>query len=182
MALNRRQFIQRCTLLYGSILLFPACHVSGSKTSYYSFSEEVGECIGAISEQFIPADDFPGAKDAGVVNFIDKLLFQRFPDLKEKYLKGIEAVEASARDSFGKSFASLAWDQQMLFLQKMERGELVIDRWKDISQSEFFEMILRHTMQGFYGSPRHGGNKNYVSYRMMKVDFPLLIGQNRYGK
>ena len=66
--------------------------------------------------------------------------------------------------------------------EKMERGELAIDRWKDISQSEFFEMILRHTMQGFYGSPRHGGNKNYVSYRMMKVDFPLLIGQNRYEK
>lgn len=182
MVSSRRQFIKQCTLLYGSILLFPGCVVPGSKTSYFSFSEEVGNCIGAICEQFIPADDFSGAKEAGVVNFIDKLLYQRFPKLKEKYLKGIQAIEACACDSFGKSFTSLTWDQQTLFLQKMERGELVAGRWKDISQSEFFEMILRHSMQGFYGSPRHGGNKNYISYRMMKVDFPLLIGQNRYGK
>jgi hypothetical protein len=35
-------------------------------------------------------------------------------------------------------------------------------------------------MQGFYGSPRHGGNSNYVSYKMMKLDYPHVMGQNRY--
>jgi len=35
-------------------------------------------------------------------------------------------------------------------------------------------------MQGFYGSPRHGGNKNNVSYKMMRLDYPVIIGQNRY--
>jgi gluconate 2-dehydrogenase gamma chain len=35
-------------------------------------------------------------------------------------------------------------------------------------------------MQGFYGSPRHGGNRDYVSYKMMKLDYPHVIGQNRY--
>ncbi|SFS39221.1 gluconate 2-dehydrogenase gamma chain [Porphyromonadaceae bacterium NLAE-zl-C104] len=52
--------------------------------------------------------------------------------------------------------------------------------WGKINQKEFFNIVLRNTMQGFYGSPRHGGNKNYVSFRMMRLDFPLLIGQNRY--
>ena len=36
-------------------------------------------------------------------------------------------------------------------------------------------------MQGFYGSPRHGGNKDYVSYRMLGLEYPDIIGQNRYG-
>ena len=36
-------------------------------------------------------------------------------------------------------------------------------------------------MQGFYGSPRHGGNKDYASYRMLGLDYPNIIGQNRYG-
>jgi len=35
-------------------------------------------------------------------------------------------------------------------------------------------------MQGFYGSPRHGGNRNYASYKMMGLEYPRLIGQNRY--
>jgi gluconate 2-dehydrogenase gamma chain len=35
-------------------------------------------------------------------------------------------------------------------------------------------------MQGFYGSPRHGGNKNYMSYQMMGIDFPLVVGRNHY--
>ena len=35
-------------------------------------------------------------------------------------------------------------------------------------------------MQGFYGSPRHGGNRNYVSYKMLGLEYPRVIGQNRY--
>jgi gluconate 2-dehydrogenase gamma chain len=32
---------------------------------------------------------------------------------------------------------------------------------------------------GFYGSPRHGGNKDYISYRMLGLDYPLIIGRNK---
>jgi gluconate 2-dehydrogenase gamma chain len=34
-------------------------------------------------------------------------------------------------------------------------------------------------MQGFYGSPRHGGNRDYLSYRMLGIDYPQVIGRNR---
>jgi len=37
-------------------------------------------------------------------------------------------------------------------------------------------------MQGYYGSPRHGGNKDNMSYKMLKLDYPVVIGQNRYNK
>ena len=43
-------------------------------------------------------------------------------------------------------------------------------------------MIRDHTMQGFYGSPRHGGNKGYASYKMLGLEYPRVIGQNRYAK
>jgi gluconate 2-dehydrogenase gamma chain len=35
-------------------------------------------------------------------------------------------------------------------------------------------------MQGFYGSPRHGGNRGFVSFRMIGIDYPRIVGQNRY--
>jgi gluconate 2-dehydrogenase gamma chain len=41
--------------------------------------------------------------------------------------------------------------------------------------------VLDHTRQGFYGSPRHGGNRDYASYRMLGLAYPNLIGQNRYA-
>ncbi len=45
---------------------------------------------------------------------------------------------------------------------------------------QFFGLIRSHSLQGFYGSPRHGGNKNNVSYKILKLDYPVIIRQNRY--
>jgi len=66
-------------------------------------------------------------------------------------------------------------------MQSMEKGEIKSDLWK-VSPKEFFNKLLDRTMQGFYGSPRHGGNKDYVSFKMMRLDYPALIGQNRYKR
>jgi gluconate 2-dehydrogenase gamma chain len=41
-------------------------------------------------------------------------------------------------------------------------------------------MLRNHVMQAYYGSPRHGGNPGYASYKMLGIDYPPLIGQNRY--
>lgn len=179
--INRRAFIKKCiTSFYGSLLLLPACNFEVKNKQYYSFTIAEAKCLAAICEQFIPADDYPGAKEAGVVNFIDKLLYQRFPDMKIKYLNGISSLENYCMIKFGKPFEELSWDDQYNILEYMEKGLLPQEYWEKISQQQFFNMVLRNTMQGFYGPPRHGGNKDYVSYRMMKLDFPLLIGQNRY--
>jgi gluconate 2-dehydrogenase gamma chain len=62
----------------------------------------------------------------------------------------------------------------------MEAGELPAVHWGDLDQRRFFNLVLRHCMQGFYGAPRHGGNKNYMSYQMMGLDFPLVVGRNHY--
>jgi gluconate 2-dehydrogenase gamma chain len=62
----------------------------------------------------------------------------------------------------------------------MEEGNLPGELWDDVDQQQFFRLVISHTMQGFYGAPRHGGNKNYMSYRMMGLDFPLVVGRNHY--
>jgi gluconate 2-dehydrogenase gamma chain len=62
----------------------------------------------------------------------------------------------------------------------MEKGKLPLDDWGEMKQEQFFGKLVDHTMQGFYGSPRHGGNKDYMSYTMMGLEYPLVVGQNRY--
>jgi gluconate 2-dehydrogenase gamma chain len=35
-------------------------------------------------------------------------------------------------------------------------------------------------MEGYYGSPRHGGNRDAVSWRMLGLDEPPLRGRAQY--
>jgi gluconate 2-dehydrogenase gamma chain len=35
--------------------------------------------------------------------------------------------------------------------------------------ASFFAMVIDHTMQGFYGSPEHGGNRDEASWKMLGI-------------
>jgi gluconate 2-dehydrogenase gamma chain len=65
-------------------------------------------------------------------------------------------------------------------MKAMESNQLNETQWPGGKPSDFFNLVLSHTMQGFYGSPIHGGNKDYMSFEMLRIDYPLVIGQNRY--
>ncbi|MEI7829999.1 MAG: gluconate 2-dehydrogenase subunit 3 family protein [Prolixibacteraceae bacterium] len=192
--LSRRHFIQMAAIGSGSLLLLPGCTNLSSKSSWRFFTEKEALLVGFIVEQIIPTDEWPGARDAGVVNYIDKQLVGPLSRFQEKYRKGIFAMVTSCEELYKKQFGELSWDEQTDFLKKMESGKLAellkdnlagqgmqkTDHWADGLDRTLFDLIRSHTMQGFYGSPRHGGNKNYVSYRMIGLDYPFTIGQNRY--
>jgi gluconate 2-dehydrogenase gamma chain len=44
----------------------------------------------------------------------------------------------------------------------------------------FFEIVREHSMEGYYGSPRHGGNRDAVSWRMLGLAEPPLRGRPQY--
>ena len=175
---NRREFIKKVGFVYGSILLYPSC--SGNITQYRCFTNEEAGCLIALCEQVIPADRDVGATDAGVIHFIDRQTQLRFPKDLSTYQKGVAALQASCKRQYGKLFEQLNHADQIETMKTMERGNLPEEFWAEISQQVFFNLVVSRAMQGFYGSPRHGGNKNYVSYRMLKLDYPLIVGQNRY--
>jgi len=179
MLYNRREFIKTAGLLYGSLLLLPGCSSTGKK--YMVFADEEAGCLIALCERIIPADDYPGATDAGVIHFIDKQVHLRFPEEKELFRKGIESLQIWCRTKYNRNFEELSVELQNNILQMIEKNEMPQDLWS-IPPRQFFNKLLDRTMQGFYGSPRHGGNKNYMSFKMLKLDYPLLIGQNRYRK
>ena len=43
----------------------------------------------------------------------------------------------------------------------------------------FFELVRSHTFEGYYGSPRHGGNRDGVSWRMLALADPPVRGRAR---
>jgi gluconate 2-dehydrogenase gamma chain len=176
--LNRRDFIRSAGLAFGSVLFFPSCLKQPS--TYRFFSPEEALCIIAVSEQIIPKDESPGATDAGVIHYIDRQLSGIFHYDQETYRNGIKNLQDYSTKKHSKLFETLPFDEQTQLLLKLEANQLNETEWPQGKPSDFFNLVRGHTMQGFYGSPIHGGNKNFMSFEMLKIDYPLVIGQNRY--
>jgi gluconate 2-dehydrogenase gamma chain len=133
------------------------------------FTAEEARTVDAICEQLIPADGDPGAREAGVVNYIDIHLTKHFKKHQQAYRNGIAAVDATSRSKFRKPFADLPFAEQHLVVEDIEKHS-----------RGFFDLILAHTRQGFYGDPRHGGNRNMASWRMLGLPCPPVRGRMHY--
>lgn len=179
--MNRKEFIKVAALTAigtGGIRFLPGC--SGHNTTWRFFTDTEAKLVDAIAEQIIPSDEWPGGRDSGTTNFIDKQLVGPYKRYKAVYRKGLSAIQESCNTTYQKRFEELPWDEQTRFLENMEAGLLKGDSWSGGFDKEFFGLIRDHTMQAFYGSQIHGGNKDKMSYRMIGLDYPLIIGQNRY--
>ena len=177
-SVDRRDFIKITGVGVGGMILTSSCSHSGGKWRFFSDDEAL--CVAAITEQIIPADEDAGAGEANVINYIDKQLSGFFAGYQQTYRRGILGVQQTSTLMFGNKFETLAWEKQTDILKSLESGNAQGDIWKHDSSQTFFELIRDHTMQGFYGSPRHGGNKRYVSFKMIGIDYPRIYGQNRY--
>ena len=154
----------------------------GLPGGWHFFTPDEARLVVAVAEQIIPADKDPGATDAGVVFFIDRQLVGPYERYQAKYRQGLQSLQDTCRKKYQKPFEELAWDDQTAVLKSLEGGKAPKELWTGPSSGEFFGLIRDHSMQGFYGSPRHGGNRNYCSYKMLGLEYPRIIGQNRYGQ
>jgi gluconate 2-dehydrogenase gamma chain len=138
--------------------------------SWRFFTAAEAAIVEAICEQIIPADRDAGARQAGVVDYIDIQLTRHFKRYRTTYRQGLAAVDSASRAKFGKRFAELPAGQQSEALIEVEENSRA-----------FFDLILTHARQGFYGDPRHGGNRNMASWKMLGLPFPPVRGRQRYG-
>jgi gluconate 2-dehydrogenase gamma chain len=128
----------------------------------------------AVAEQIIPRDSDPGAKEAGAVNYIDGVLAGYQSERQPLYAAGIEGIDETSQLIFGRNFVDLEFNQQTRVLKSLEDGSAQGEIWKSVSSQEFFALVWNHVLEGFYGPPSHGGNKDYASWKM--VGFPEHSG------
>jgi len=174
--LSRRRFVQ--VALAAAAGSGVACRAGRSPWRFITVDE--ARTLAAMCDQIIPTDRDPGAAWAGVVNYIDRQLCGPFKHLRQPYRRGIAAVDASSRALYSADFADLASARQIDLLTRMEAGKAPQEAWQLLSASEFFGMVVDHTMQGFYGDPRHGGNRDAASWKMLGVPYPPIRGRLRY--
>jgi gluconate 2-dehydrogenase gamma chain len=127
-----------------------------------SFSAGEARLVEALCDQIIPADDAPGAKEAGVLYYIDRQLAGALARFAPNYRQGLAQLASACRERTGREFLSLPFGDQTAFLKDVASGRAP-------GLDAFFRMVVDHTMQGFYGSPAHGGNRDEASWKMLGV-------------
>lgn len=149
----------------------------GSISPWRRLSDGQARTLAAICERIIPADQDPGATWAGVVTYIDRQLAGPFREWRKIYRLGLAGADGTSRAMFGNAFVALTARQQDAVLQSLDEGRAPGECWQEVSAPEFFDLVVTHTMEGFYGDPRHGGNRDRVSWKMLRLPYPPVRGR-----
>ena len=124
--------------------------------------------VDAFSSEFIPGEEgSPGATEAGVTTYIDRALAGFMRDLQATYRRGLAAVDALATERFSTVF-SMATDSQRR--QLMREMDEVARKESESFLGQFFGIVREHTVQGYFGDPAYGGNRDTIGWKL--VGFP----------
>jgi len=115
----------------------------------------------AAIDRVIPPDQFLGGWAAGVGDYLTCQFAGDFAGLIGQYEIGLDALDATARQAHGASFAALSTATQDHLLGQIEAGTAGVEL------ARFFAMLVTHTMEGYYGDPDNGGNRDAVAWQMI---------------
>jgi len=113
----------------------------------------------AIAACIIPSGDSPGAREAGVIYFIDTVLAEIDPEIAGALRKGLRSLQSDVHQA--SSFAELSERRQIEALTAIE-------------DTEFFGTLRFLTIAGTFCDPSHGGNRNRVGWKL--IGFPGPFG------
>lgn len=147
------------------------------------------EALQVLVGRIIPADALgPGAREAGVVGFIDGQCAGAYGQGSRSYRQGpwhegtpeqgyqaalapaellrhgLEALDAYCRKARGAPVAQWFDESVDALLQGLERGSVPLGA---VSSPLFFEQLLQLTIEGFFADPIHGGNAGKVGWRLV---------------
>ncbi len=195
--LSRRDFLSRGSAAVSAVWLsahWPAIvaaaeHAhqaakSSAPRKFQFFTPEEAVEIDAISARIIPSDETPGAREAGVVYFIDRALTTFAVDDQKTYREGLPSLQARVRELFPsvEKFSSATPEQQDQILHSLDEqtGPARRHSRPGGASSSFFQAIRVHTIVGFLVEPDSGGNRDGVGWKVIGRD-PEHMFQPPFG-
>jgi gluconate 2-dehydrogenase gamma chain len=178
--MDRRSFLQRLTFFGGGVVLLGsgACDKCGASSEppearaptgldspHLTFTEAEYALVSAACERILPRDEDPGAQDANVPVYMDRML--QTPELKQMrqdFVQGMAALERRSRRMFQVGFAQATPAQQDELLAIFK------DSPAGSGEAHFFELLTVLTLEGFLGDPSYGGNKGQVGWKLVGFD------------
>ena len=125
------------------------------------FSAPEYALVERLTDLIIPSDDTPGARDAGVSEFVD-LMVSRDPELQRDFRAGLNWLNKRSHTTWSKAFVSLNPDRQTTLLESLAYRKKF--RTGDEPGQKFFDLVREYTVMGFYTS----------EIGLKELDFPGL--------
>ena len=182
--LNRRNFLLRMGTGFSAAwatanlpaLLSAATHAhnatkAATPPKFEFFTPEEAAEVEAITARIIPTDDTAGAREAGVVYFIDRGLVTFGVDDQKTYREGLPELHARVSELFpsASKFSGLTAEQQDAVLHSFDESAPTGRRAFRArpGAQDFFQTVRLHTITGFLIDPENGGNREGVGWKLI---------------
>ncbi len=144
--MNRREAVQRLTLLMGGALSAPLmAGIAGEKLNTgpsLTVSAQQEALLAEIADIIIPTTDTPGAKAAGVEKFIVRVMKDCYElEDQKKFYDGLEKLNADSKEIYGKGFTELDTEKK----NEMVKRSTTYDK-------PFFQQMKSLTVTGYFTS------------------------------
>jgi hypothetical protein len=160
-AIGRREALRRAAMLLGGALSAPAiagvlagCDSRSAADGTWTpraLTTEQGELVATIAEHILPDTDTPGARAAGVHEFIDKMLAEHYPAReRQRVLDGLADVDARARRDCGRAFLQCAAEEQRAVLARIDQEAFAASPVR--REVPYFRTLKELTLLGYYTS------------------------------
>jgi gluconate 2-dehydrogenase gamma chain len=133
-----------------------AHQVSQAQPTLTVLTREQATEVEAFASRIIPTDDTPGAREAGVVYFIDRGLSGWAKDQLPLFNEGLAKL---SRD-VGAKFRG---QTKLSALTPAQQDEVL----KSIERTPFFGVMRFATIAGMFSLPTHGGNKDFAGWKLV---------------
>jgi gluconate 2-dehydrogenase gamma chain len=183
--MRRRDFLSLSASSIGGLLVYSADQksftaVAQQKTqpsAFRFFTESEARIVVAATSRIFPSDESgPGAKEADVVTYIDRQLAGPYGRDCHRYTEppfedgppefGYQG-KASPREIYREGLKQLSGFDR---LSEAEQDAAL----KQIEDSLFFTLLRKHTIEGMFCDPMHGGNRNMVGWELIGFPGPQM--------
>ena len=158
--MDRRDALKRVGLVMGGAISAPlmsgmlaGCQAPAPSSGYVlkRLTADQNELVATISELIIPTTDTPGARAAGVNEFVDLMLDEWYPEEDvARFIAGLTDANQRAQDAHNSDFVDLTEEQQTSLLEELESEAMAARSAGD--DPAFFSMIKELTLTGYYTS------------------------------
>ena len=137
------------------------------------FTQELATEVEAITARIIPTDQTPGAREAGVVYFIDRALTTFARSDQKLYTEGMAELQARAHEMFPglERFSVATAELQDEILRSLDKNAVSSHRpfrSRPLAQ-DFFETLRQHAIAGLLIDPDSDrrGNSDGVGWQLI---------------
>ncbi|TVY08842.1 GMC family oxidoreductase [Paenibacillus cremeus] len=126
--------------------------------------DEMRPTLEAVLERLIPEDAWPSATQGGVLDYLKRRSSEDAVTWEQLIVPGVRALDEKATAYNRQLFVALSTNEQDALLRDLEQDRLPSF---PVSQKLFFTTLLNFVIEGYYGSPSAGGNREAKSWSML---------------